>query len=223
MTLTFQDVLNDAKKLSTKLKDHETAAEALVSQMQAVYQQVEAMKQYNDDIAQLNDLASERPRLALVAGIQQENKHIMELQQENRELRGALEEQQNAIDLIMSKYRQHVSKLTQCQKFDLQLLMSIDTNTKVIESSAEKLNEMKYIMRKAVSSDEEAIVREEELISRLWAENKGLRELLQISTKYGSWNDSVKNSAAETEDKEVQTEESETADVKSEPDADQKL
>ena len=45
MTLTFQDVLNDAKKLSTKLKDHDTASDALVSQMQAVYQQVEAMKQ----------------------------------------------------------------------------------------------------------------------------------------------------------------------------------
>jgi hypothetical protein len=158
-----------------------------------------------------------------VAGIQQENKHIMELQQENRELRSALEEQQNAIDLIMSKYRQHVSKLTQCQKFDQQLLMTIDTNTKVIESSSEKLNEMRYIMRKAVNSDEEAIVKEEELISRLWAENKGLRELLQISHKYGSWNETIKISSAETEDKEVQTEDSEPADVKCEPDTEQKL
>lgn len=87
--------------------------------------------QYNEDIAQLNDLASERPRMALVAGIQQENKHIMDLQQENRDLKIALEEQQNAIDLIMSKYRQHVSKLMQCQKYDQQLLKSMDTNTKV--------------------------------------------------------------------------------------------
>lgn len=87
--------------------------------------------QYNEDIAQLNDLASERPRMALVAGIQQENKHIMDLQQENRDLKIALEEQQNAIDLIMSKYRQHVSKLMQCQKYDQQLLKSMDVNTKV--------------------------------------------------------------------------------------------
>lgn len=87
--------------------------------------------QYNEDISQLNDLASERPRMALVAGIQQENKHIMDLQQENRDLKIALEEQQNAIDLIMSKYRQHVSKLMQCQKYDQQLLKSMDTNTKV--------------------------------------------------------------------------------------------
>lgn len=93
--------------------------------------------QYNEDIAQLNDLASERPRMALVAGIQQENKHIMDLQQENRDLKIALEEQQNAIDLIMSKYRQHVSKLMQCQKYDQQLLKSMDTNTKVNESEVQ--------------------------------------------------------------------------------------
>jgi len=79
----------------------------------------------------LNNLNSDRPRLALVAGIQQENKHITELQQENRELRIALEEQQNAIDLIMSKYRQQVSKLVDNKLLDEKLLKSIDTNTQV--------------------------------------------------------------------------------------------
>jgi len=87
--------------------------------------------QYHEDISHLNDLASERPRLALVAGIQQENKHIMDLQQENRELRIALEEQQNAIDLIMSKYRQQISRLVDSKHLDQKLLKSIDSNTKV--------------------------------------------------------------------------------------------
>jgi len=45
MSLAFQDVLNDAKKLSNRLSEHDNAADALVTQMQAVYQQVEAMKQ----------------------------------------------------------------------------------------------------------------------------------------------------------------------------------
>jgi len=184
MALTFQDVLNDAKKLSNRLRERESAADVLVSQVQSICQEVQAMKQYNEDIAQLNDLASERPRMALVAGIQQENKHIMDLQQENRDLKIALEEQQNAIDLIMSKYRQHVSKLMQCQKYDQQLLKSMDTNTQALETATEKMNEMKLVMRKAINMDEEAISREEELMSRLWTENKSLRETLQIAHRF---------------------------------------
>ena len=37
-------------------------------------------------------------------------RHIRTLQQENKELRAALEEHQNALELIMSKYRQHVTR-----------------------------------------------------------------------------------------------------------------
>lgn len=131
MSLTMQDVINDAKTLCSRLKDHDSTADSLLSQLQSVYQQAESMKDYDENIGKLNDMASERPRIALVAGIQQENKHIMELQQENRELRIALEEQQNAIDLIMTKYRQHISKLMRCQQFDQKLLKTIANNSKV--------------------------------------------------------------------------------------------
>jgi hypothetical protein len=64
----------------------------------------------------LNEEAHQRPRVQLVAGIQQENRHIRELQHENRELKAALEEHQNALDVIMSKYRQQVLKLLQVNK-----------------------------------------------------------------------------------------------------------
>jgi len=47
MALTFPDVLSAAKELANRLKDHDTTAEALVSQAQSVYNQVEAMKQVN--------------------------------------------------------------------------------------------------------------------------------------------------------------------------------
>lgn len=90
--------------------------------------------QYKEDIEQLNDLASTRPRMALIAGIQQENRYIMDLQQENRELKMALEEQQNAVDLIMSKYRQHVSKLIQCRMYEQQLIQNMYSNSKVLFS-----------------------------------------------------------------------------------------
>lgn len=45
MALTFQDVLNDAKKLSNRLRERESAADVLVSQVQSICQEVQAMKQ----------------------------------------------------------------------------------------------------------------------------------------------------------------------------------
>ncbi len=55
-------------------------------------------------------------------GIQQENRHIRQLQHENKELRAALEESQNAVELIMSKYRQHMSYLVNTTKLDKNLV-----------------------------------------------------------------------------------------------------
>lgn len=63
-------------------------------------------------------MARQKPRTLLIQGIQQENRHIRELQQENRELRGALEEHQSAMELIMSKYREHVVSLLRANKID---------------------------------------------------------------------------------------------------------
>lgn len=51
-------------------------------------------------------------------GIQQENRHIRQLQHENKELRAALEEHQKALELIMSKYRKQTSCLIKSTKFD---------------------------------------------------------------------------------------------------------
>ena len=65
----------------------------------------------------------------LIAGIQQENRHIRQLQHENKELRAALEEHQNVLELIMSKYRQHMSCLVHSTKIEKDML--IQENSKV--------------------------------------------------------------------------------------------
>ena len=43
--------------------------------------QVDAMRQYQEDVDNLNEVAHNRPRAQLVLGIQQENRHIRTLQQ----------------------------------------------------------------------------------------------------------------------------------------------
>lgn len=78
--------------------------------------------QYKDEVGELNEAARQRPHSVLIAGIQQESRHLRELQQENRELRAALEDHQNALELIMSKYRQQMSHLFSLSKQDLQSL-----------------------------------------------------------------------------------------------------
>ena len=64
-----------------------------------------------------------------ILGIQQENRHIRQLQHENKELRAALEEHQNVLELIMSKYREHMSCFQNSTKIEKDLVSR--ENTKV--------------------------------------------------------------------------------------------
>jgi hypothetical protein len=54
--------------------------------------------------------------------LKQENSKIRELQQENQELRQSLDEHQSALELIMSKYREQVSKLVKANNIERSLL-----------------------------------------------------------------------------------------------------
>ena len=70
------------------------SCKVILSRAQEVLKEVDAMRQYQEDVENLNEVAHNRPRAQLVLGIQQENRHIRTLQQENKELRAALEEHQ---------------------------------------------------------------------------------------------------------------------------------
>ncbi|XP_034249249.1 FGFR1 oncogene partner 2 homolog [Thrips palmi] len=185
MSLTIQQILSDAKRLASRLKEHDTAADVLLSQTQSVYKQLDAMKQYQEDVNELNEVARQRPHAALAAGIQQENRHLRKLQQENRELRAALEEYQNALELIMSKYRQQTDTLIRQNQVDLSRVCQTSDIDKV-HKQAEKISEMAAVMNQVAVMDEESSVRDLESMSQLITENRGLREMLQISR--GSFN-----------------------------------
>lgn len=49
-----------------------------------------------------------------------------------------------------------------------------------------QINEMVELMRKAAVIDEDKEFAEMELINKLFIENQGLREMLKISTEFGS-------------------------------------
>jgi len=184
MSLTVQQLLSDAKRLSSRLRDHDQSADHLISRAQEVLKEVDAMRQYQEDVENLNEVAHNRPRAQLVLGIQQENRHIRTLQQENKELRAALEEHQNALELIMSKYRQHVTRLVNTPHPDIHTINN--QKIQMLAERTEKVCEMAAVMKEAVRVDEEACNQQQELMARLITENKGLRELLEISQKNNS-------------------------------------
>jgi len=207
MSLTVQQLLQDAKRLSSRLRDHDQSADHLISRAQEVLKEVDAMRQYQEDVENLNEVAHNRPRAQLVLGIQQENRHIRTLQQENKELRAALEEHQNALELIMSKYRQHVTKLVNAPHPDINNInnQKMQLQLQMLAERTEKVCEMASVMKAAVRSDELVCNEQQELMSRLMTENKGLRELLEISQRSLSTTPKVKR-VAPTLHKEVQTE-----------------
>uniref|UniRef100_A0A2R5L7M6 Uncharacterized protein n=1 Tax=Ornithodoros turicata TaxID=34597 RepID=A0A2R5L7M6_9ACAR len=192
MSVSVQQLLGDAKRLVGRLREHDTTADQLLAQAQALGRNVEAMRQYNEELAELNS-ASQRPRSALILSIQQENRHIRELQQENKELVAALEEHQSALELIMAKYREHIIRLGQSQATEAKIAASMPQ----CHHLADKVSEMAAVMRKAAQVDEDCGAEQAQQLAQLKVENEVLRELLDIGRKSGS---------AGLEDREVQTE-----------------
>lgn len=58
-------------------------------------------------------------RSSLILSIQRESRQLQALQRENRDLRLALEDYQNALELIMSKYRDQVTSLIQTNRLEV--------------------------------------------------------------------------------------------------------
>lgn len=92
--------------------------------------------QYQEAVDILNTEAKQTPHVQLITGIQRENRHLLEIHAENKELRNALEDHQNALELIMSKYRQQIASLMRLSKTDSSSLH----NTKYANVSRRKCN-----------------------------------------------------------------------------------
>ncbi|KAJ8969424.1 hypothetical protein NQ314_001766 [Rhamnusium bicolor] len=198
MSLTIQQIITDAKRLASRLKDRDVVADVLLNETHAINKKIDAMKQFQEEVEQLNEVAHQKPHSQLIANIQRENRHLREIQQENRELRAALEDYQTTLEHVMTKYREHTTEQIYKSRINFKAIQDQKYN-EVIRQQAEKIQEMAAIMDKAALIDEDRASREQEIVTMLKAENQGLREMLEISRKYGN---------SKTEDKLVQTESS---------------
>ncbi|KAM6232618.1 LOW QUALITY PROTEIN: suppressor of IKBKE 1 [Spheniscus humboldti] len=209
MTCTIEKILTDAKTLLERLKEHDTAAESLIDQSAVLHQRVAAMREAGAAWAekvragggraggggaagptavsrQGQGPAAERAdpsRLRPHAVLSQENTQIRDLQQENRELWISLEEHQDALELIMSKYRKQMLQLLQGRNGeDAEPVLKVHrANSLEIESQIDRICEMGEVMRKAIQVDDDQFFKVQEKLAQLELENKELRELLSIS------------------------------------------
>ncbi|XP_030910527.1 suppressor of IKBKE 1 isoform X5 [Melopsittacus undulatus] len=174
MSCTIEKILTDARTLLERLKEHDTAAESLIDQSAVLHQRVAAMreagaawaeKQGQGPAAERTDLSRLRPH-ALLA---QENTQIRDLQRENRELWISLEEHQDALELIMSKYRKQMLQLLQGRKSeDAEPALNVhQANSLEIESQIDRICEMGEVMRKAVQVDDDQFFKVQEKLAQL--------------------------------------------------------
>uniref|UniRef100_A0AAG5DJT5 FGFR1 oncogene partner 2 homolog n=1 Tax=Anopheles atroparvus TaxID=41427 RepID=A0AAG5DJT5_ANOAO len=193
MSVTFEQIILDARRIANRLKDREALGDALLLESESVNKQIESMRQFQDDIDILNKLARDRSNNQLITIIHQENPQIREIQQENRLLKAALEDHQHALEHIMSKYREHTqakilnTKVNFVEAFTRHHQSAdIERRDELIRQQTAKIQEMAAVMQRVSQLDEEKLNHEQEVLSKLVTENKGLRELLEISRKYGS-------------------------------------
>uniref|UniRef100_G1TBN6 Suppressor of IKBKE 1 n=1 Tax=Oryctolagus cuniculus TaxID=9986 RepID=G1TBN6_RABIT len=137
--------------------------------------------QYQEDASDVKDMSKYKPHILL----SQENTQIRDLQQENRELWVSLEEHQDALELIMSKYRKQMLQLMVAKKaVDAEpVLKAHQSHSAEIESQIDRICEMGEVMRKAVQVDDDQFCKIQEKLAQLELENKELRELLSISSE----------------------------------------
>ncbi|CAL1281031.1 unnamed protein product [Larinioides sclopetarius] len=201
MSVSVNQILNDAKRLVSRLRDHDSAADSIISQTQTLYKNVEAMKEYNEDVNEQNMMNQIKSRPIHMFTAQQENKHIRDLLQENRELKDMLEEQQSTMELIMRKYRQQTTHLINSTSVKNS---TYDSSAQELQKLADSICEIADVMKQSVRLDDVGYINEQEKLTELITENKGLRELLDISKTYGSL--AVPLNSPEMADKEIQTE-----------------
>merc|ERR1712203_635863 len=82
---------------------------------------------------------------------------------------------------IMSKYRQHFTRLVNAPHPDFTNINQL--KIQALAERTEKVCEMAAVMKEAVRVDEAACNQQQETVVRLITENKGLRELLEISQR----------------------------------------
>lgn len=145
MSTPIEQMILDAKRLANRLKEKESLADVLMNDTTEVNYQLDSMRQFQDDLNALNILARERSNQDMIHVIHQENPQIREIQQENRQLKASIEDHQRAIELIMTKYRQHTQQQIKETQLDFEKMAKANENNNVSCVNYLKMREPQFV------------------------------------------------------------------------------
>ena len=188
----MEQFLSDAKRLVHRLHNHDSSADILISEVSTLHNKLVAMRQYREEVNNMNESANHRPRSTLILGSQLENQRIQALEHENRELSISLAEHQSALEVIMNKYREQVLLMMKANGTSNAITLPNEQSSKIDIAAQEKILEMAGVMRQATLLDDRNAIEEIELFRQLQVENEQLRELLEISGKKLPTSDTAK-------------------------------
>ena len=199
--ITVGQIIMDAQRMTSRVKELDALSSALLEEAEGNNRFVESLRQFQDDMESLNRIANNKSNADMVNRIQQQNANSSEILKENRELKVCIEDYERAMELIMQKYREHTNSKVLESKLNFKEVYN-EKLWKIIREQREKINEMAAVMQRAANIDDEY---DTDLIARLRLENKTLRELLQISKQFGSYNRPIRFNEHLLEEKAVQT------------------
>ncbi|KAH0616447.1 hypothetical protein JD844_027550 [Phrynosoma platyrhinos] len=182
MSCTIEKALADAKALVERLREHDNAAEALIEQTTALNKRVEAMKQLRTSLEEhqsaleliMSKYREQMFRL-LMASKKDDPGIIVKLKEQHSKM---LKENPTLIDskILVQAFGGMMQK--PLKQF---LILHLDAYLKELQVHVDQITEMAAVMRKAIDIDEQQGCKEQERIFQLEQENKGLREILQIT------------------------------------------
>lgn len=203
--LTVGQVIVDAQRMANRVKDLDALSSALLVEAESNNRFVESLRLFQNDMDSLNQIVNNKSNVEMVNRIQQQNANCSELMKENRELKVCVEDYERGMELIMQKYREHISNKILGSKTNFKDVYN-EKLWKIIRDQRQKINEMAAVMQKAAFVDDDFDL---EAMTRLRLENKTLRDLLQISKQFGTQNNPIRFNEYKLLEKAVQTEMSE--------------
>ncbi|KAI6215564.1 DUF837 domain-containing protein, protein [Aphelenchoides besseyi] len=103
-----ENLLSDMRTHVRNLQERVVEAGEVLEQSQGVNEKIAVMREYKDEATTVNSCFRGKDRPGLVRSLQHENRQILALQEENRQMKLALEDVQRGMALIMDKHRKAV-------------------------------------------------------------------------------------------------------------------